>query len=122
LAKKFENGAWQSAKSSLSWRMASSGIPPRRRWWYSTSGAIRAGRLVTMAWNRQPSRSSKESWSPVRVRWRRTANHVSQSVTVGRDVPLAASGKPDKRALSEHARHDAAAGCSEMHQEADASM
>jgi len=39
-----------------------------------------------------------------------------------RDVPLAASGKPDKRALSEHAaRHEADAGCSEMHQENDAS-
>jgi fatty-acyl-CoA synthase len=35
-----------------------------------------------------------------------TANHVPQSVTVVRDVPLAASGKPDKRALSDHAaRH-----------------
>jgi fatty-acyl-CoA synthase len=32
-----------------------------------------------------------------------TANHVPQSVTVVRDVPLAASGKPDKRALSQHA-------------------
>jgi len=39
-----------------------------------------------------------------------------------RDVPLAASGKPDKRALSQHAaRHEADAGCSEMHQENDAS-
>src|ERR671919_732954 len=54
--------------------MASSGMPPRRRWWYSTStaGANQPGRLVTMAWKGQPFRSSKDSWSPARVRWRRT--------------------------------------------------
>ena len=37
------------------------------------------------------------------VRVELTANHVPRSVTVVRDVPVAASGKPDKRALAEHA-------------------
>jgi fatty-acyl-CoA synthase len=32
-----------------------------------------------------------------------SANHVPRSVTVVRDVPVAASGKPDKHALAEHA-------------------
>jgi fatty-acyl-CoA synthase len=37
------------------------------------------------------------------VRAELTANHMPRSVTVVRDVPVTASGKPDKRALAEHA-------------------
>ncbi len=37
------------------------------------------------------------------VRAELTTNHVPRSVTVVRDVPVAAGGKPDKRALAEHA-------------------
>ena len=48
-----------------------------------------------MAWNRHPSRSSKDSWSPARVRWRRTISRSSRRSLLRRPISMVVSAISD---------------------------